>query len=53
MAHEKKDIIFRFSEGVNTVFVDGKRYNRHQYELARNREKRRLKNGRFSHSVEA
>lgn len=46
-------LFFDFPEGVNTVFVDGKRYNRHQYELARNREKRRLKNGRFSHSVEA
>tara|TARA_X000000950_G_C13874542_1_gene644268 strand:+ start:1532 stop:1693 length:162 start_codon:yes stop_codon:yes gene_type:complete len=53
LSHEKKDIIFDFPDGVNTVFVDGKRYNRHQYKLAQNREKRRLKNGRFSHSVEA
>jgi len=40
------------SEG-DVGFVDGKRYNRHQYKLAQNREKRRLKNGRFSPSVEA
>ena len=45
---KKRILFFDFPEGVNTVFIDGKRYNRHQYELARNREKRRLKNGRFS-----
>ena len=50
---KKRILFFDFPYGVNTVFVDGKRYNRHQYKLAQNREKRRLKNGRFSHSVKA
>jgi len=50
---EKKILFFDSPDGVNIVFVDGKRYNHHQYKLAQNREKRRLKNGRFFHSVEA
>jgi hypothetical protein len=42
---------FEFSNGVNTLYVDGKRYTRSEFELAKKREKRRLKNGRFTKSI--
>lgn len=47
---KKRILFFDFPEGVNTVFIDGKRYNRHQYELARNREKKIKKRSFFSFS---
>jgi hypothetical protein len=49
---KKRILFFDFPEGVNSVYVDGKRYTRQEFEAARNREKRRLKNGRFSQAVE-
>ena len=42
---------FEFPNGVNTLYVDGKRYTRTEFELAKKREKRRLKNGRFTKSM--
>ena len=43
-------LFFEFPKGVNTLYIDGKRYTRSEFELAKKREKRRLKNGRFSKS---
>ncbi len=36
-----------FPDGVNSLFIDGKRYTRAQFERAKAREKRRDKQGRF------
>ena len=49
---KKRILFFDFPEGVNSVYFDGKRYTRQEFEAARKREKRRLKNGRFSQAVE-
>jgi len=47
---KKRILYFDFPEGIQTVFIDGKRYTRKDFELAKKREQRRLKNGRFSHA---
>jgi hypothetical protein len=42
-------LFFDFPEGVDTVYVDGKQYTHSKFLLAQSRERRRLKNGRFSY----
>ena len=38
---------FEFPSGVDSVFIDGKRYTRTQFDRGKAREKRRDKKGRF------
>ena len=47
---KKRILHMDFPDGIKTVFLDGKRYTYKDFELALKREKRRSKNGRFSHS---
>jgi hypothetical protein len=47
---KQRILFFNFPDGVSSVYIDGKRYTRTQFELALKREKRRLKNGRFTHA---
>tara|TARA_B100000989_G_scaffold31854_1_gene20314 strand:+ start:2501 stop:2653 length:153 start_codon:yes stop_codon:yes gene_type:complete len=49
---KKRILLYNFPDGVNTIYINGKRYNRTEFEKAFKREKRRLKNGRFTHAVE-
>ena len=41
-------LFYDFPDGVDTIYLQGKRYTRTEFESARNREKRRLKNWRFT-----
>jgi hypothetical protein len=43
----RRIINFEFPSGVDSVFIDGKRYTRTQIYRAKAREKRRDKKGRF------
>ena len=43
----RRIINFNFPDGVDSVFIDGKRYTRVQFNRAKAREKRRDKKGRF------
>ena len=43
----RRIINFVFPDGVDSVFIDGKRYTRVQFDRAKAREKRRDKKGRF------
>lgn len=43
----KRVLFFNFHDGVNSIFLDGKRYTRAEFEKAKAREKRRDKKGRF------
>ena len=43
----RRIINFEFPAGVDSVFIDGKRYTRIQFDRAKAREKRRDKQGRF------
>ena len=38
---------FEFPKGVDSVFIEGRRYTKAQFERAKEREKRRDKRGRF------
>ena len=38
---------YQFPKGVDSIFLDGKRYTRAEFEKAKEREKRRDKKGRF------
>jgi hypothetical protein len=38
---------FEFPKGVDSVFIEGRRYTKAQFERAKEREKRRDKKGRF------
>jgi len=49
---KKRILFYEFPDGVNTVFIDGKRYTRAEFVKACQREKRRLKNGRFTYASE-
>ena len=44
----KRILHFDFPSGVHTVYIDGKRYTRSEFELAKKLESRRDKKGRFS-----
>jgi hypothetical protein len=44
----RRIIHYEFPEGVATVFIDGKRYNRAEFEKAKALEIRRGKKGRFT-----
>ena len=48
---KKRMLRYSFPEGVNTMYIEGKRYTRAEFKAACNRERRRLKNGRFSSTV--
>jgi hypothetical protein len=48
---KKRILLYNFPEGVDTLYIDGRRYTRDEFEKAINREKRRLKNGRFSCAI--
>tara|TARA_B100000902_G_scaffold49277_1_gene56175 strand:- start:1502 stop:1651 length:150 start_codon:yes stop_codon:yes gene_type:complete len=43
----RRIINFEFPSGVDSVYIDGKRYTRTQFDRAKAREKRRDKKGRF------
>ena len=43
----RRIIYFEFPSGVDSVFIDGKRYTRTQFDRAMAREKSRDKKGRF------
>ena len=47
---KKRILFYEFPEGVNTIFIDGKRYTRESFLKACQREKRRQKNGRFTYA---
>jgi hypothetical protein len=44
----KRILHFQFPKGVDSIFLDGKRYTRAEFEKAKAREKRRDKKGRFA-----